>query len=434
MINRYSREVIQKIWSDENKYKVWLDIEILVAEAWSRIGRIPTNDVEIIKSNARVDLNRIREIEKETHHDVVAFTRAVSETLGQERKWIHYGLTSSDVVDTANAVLIKQSNNVLRADLQHLLGVLQNSALKYKNVAMIGRTHGVHAEPTTFGYKMALWYSEIKRHIDRFENTSRSIESGKISGAVGTYANIPPSIEEYVCEKLKLNRQEISSQIISREVYADYFAVLALIGSSIAKFATEIRGLQRSEIREVEEFFDENQKGSSAMPHKRNPIKSENLCGLARVLRGNMMAAYENIELWHERDISHSSVERIILPDSIAILDYMLNKFSDTIENLTVFTGRMEKNIYSHTFGLVFSQQLMTSLIDKGLTREEAYDKVQAKTAESWKKQKDFKTLILNDDYIMSILDKQEVDEIFNYRNHFKHIDTVFERIGIKNG
>ena len=316
MIDRYSRPEMAAIWSEENKYKAWLEVEILADEAWAELGEIPKEDVAKIRANASFDVDRILEIEQQTRHDVVAFTRAVSESLGQERKWVHYGLTSTDVVDTAYGYLYKQANEIIRKDLHNFLEIIANKAKEHKFTIMMGRTHGVHAEPTTFGLKLATWYSEMKRNIERFEHAAAGVEAGKISGAVGNFANIPPFVEAYVCEKLGIRAQEISTQVLPRDLHAEYFAVLASIATSIERMATEIRGLQKSEQREVEEYFAKGQKGSSAMPHKRNPIGSENMTGLARVIRGHMVTAYENVSLWHERDISHSSAERIISPDT----------------------------------------------------------------------------------------------------------------------
>lgn len=380
MIPRYSRDEMGNIWSDENRYKAWLEVEILADEAWAELGEIPKEDVEKIRANAGFDIDRILEIEQSTKHDVVAFTRAVSETLGEERKWVHYGLTSTDVVDTAYGYLYKQANDILRQDLQDFLTIIGEKALEHKDTVMMGRTHGVHAEPTTFGLKLATWYSEMKRNIDRFEHAAKGVEAGKISGAVGTFANIPPFVEEFVCEKLGIRPQEISTQVLPRDLHAEYFSSLALIATSIERFATEIRGLQKSETREVEEFFAKGQKGSSAMPHKRNPIGSENMTGLARVVRGHLITAFEDVALWHERDISHSSAERIITPDTTILVDYMLHRFGNIVKNLTVFPDNMKRNMEA-TFGLIYSQRVMLKLIDKGMTREEAYDLVQPKTA-----------------------------------------------------
>ena len=430
MITRYTRPEMAQVWSEYNRYKCWLEVEILADEAWAALGEIPAGDVAKIRANATFDIDRILEIEKETRHDVVAFTRAVSESLGEERKWVHYGLTSTDVVDTAYGYQLKQANDILRKDLQNMLEIIGNKAKEHKNTVCMGRTHGVHAEPTTFGLKLATMYSEMKRNIERFEHAAKGVEAGKISGAVGTFANIPPFVEEYVCEKLGTRPQEISTQVLPRDLHAEYMATIALIATSIERFATEIRGLQKSETREVEEFFAKGQKGSSAMPHKRNPIGSENMVGLARVIRGYMVTAYENVGLWHERDISHSSAERIILPDATTLLNYQLNRFANIIKNLTVFPENMLRNMNA-TFGLIYSQRVLLKLIDKGMSREEAYDLVQPKTALSWDNQTDFRPLVEADEAIMAKLTKEDIDDAFNYNYHLSHVDEVFERLGL---
>ena len=430
MITRYTRPEMAKIWSDENRYNCWLEVEILADEAWAELGEIPKEDVEKIRKNAKFTVDRILEIEEETRHDVVAFTRCVSESLGEEKKWVHYGLTSTDVVDTAYGYQLKQANDILRKDLADFLEIIKEKALAYKDTVCMGRTHGVHAEPTTFGLKLALWYSEMKRNIDRFERAAQGVEAGKISGAVGTFANISPEVEAYVCKKLGIRPQEISTQILSRDLHADYISTIALIATSIEKFATEIRGLQKSETREVEEFFAKGQKGSSAMPHKRNPIGSENMTGLARVIRGHMVTAFENVSLWHERDISHSSAERIIAPDTTILIDYMLNRFGNIVKNLTVFPENMKRNMNS-TFGLIFSQRAMLTLIEKGMTREQAYDLVQPKTAQSWDNQVDFKPLLEVDPEVTSRLTQEEIDEIFNPTYYTKRVDEIFKRVGL---
>ncbi|KRN57384.1 adenylosuccinate lyase [Carnobacterium divergens DSM 20623] len=419
-----------KLWTDENRYDTWLEVEILADEAWAELGDIPKADVEKIRKNARFDVARILEIEQETRHDVVAFTRAVSESLGEERKWVHYGLTSTDVVDTAYGYQLKQVNDVLRQDLTNFLTIIGEKAKEHKMTVMMGRTHGVHAEPTTFGLKLALWYSEMKRNIERFEHAAKGVEAGKISGAVGTFANISPFVEEYVCDKLGIRAQEISTQVLPRDLHAEYLSSIALIATSIEKFATEIRGLQKSETREVEEFFAKGQKGSSAMPHKRNPIGSENMSGLARVIRGHMVTAYENVTLWHERDISHSSAERIILPDATILLDYMLNRFGNIVKKLTVFPENMKRNMDA-TFGLIYSQRVLLKLIDKGMSREGAYDLVQPKTAISWDNQVPFRPLLEEDAEIMSILSMEDLDDAFDYHYHLKNVDTIFDRVGL---
>ena len=430
MLERYTRPEMGKIWTDQNRYQAWLEVEILADEAWAELGEIPKEDVEKIREKATFDIDRILEIEAQTRHDVVAFTRAVSESLGDESKWVHYGLTSTDVVDTAYGYLMKQANDLIRKDLETFTAIIGEKAIEHKYTVMMGRTHGVHAEPTTFGLKLALWYSEMKRNIERFERAAAGVEAGKISGAVGTFANIPPFVEEYVCTKLGIRPQEISTQVLPRDLHAEYFASMALIATSIEKFATEIRGLQKSETREVEEFFAKGQKGSSAMPHKRNPIGSENMAGLARVIRGHMVTAYENVSLWHERDISHSSAERIIIPDTTILIDYMLNRFGTIVKNLTVFPENMKRNMNA-TFGLIYSQRVMLKLIDHGMTREQAYDLVQPKTAQAWDEQRDFRPLLEADQTIMSTLSEKDLDDAFDYHHHLKQVDTIFARVGL---
>ncbi|MCI1576651.1 MAG: adenylosuccinate lyase [Weizmannia coagulans] len=430
MIERYTRPEMGAIWTDENKYKAWLEVEILACEAWAELGEIPKADVQKIRENARFDVERILEIEQETRHDVVAFTRAVSESLGEERKWVHYGLTSTDVVDTALSYLIKQANEIIEKDLERFIEILKQNAIEHKYTVMMGRTHGVHAEPTTFGLKMALWHEEMKRNLERFRQAADGIRYGKLSGAVGTYANIDPFVEQYVCGKLGLKPAPISTQTLQRDRHAYYIATLSLIATSIEKFATEIRGLQKSETREVEEFFSKGQKGSSAMPHKRNPIGSENMTGMARVLRGYMVTAYENVSLWHERDISHSSAERIILPDATIAINYMLNRFGNIVKNLTVFPENMKRNM-DKTLGLIYSQRVLLALIDKGMSREAAYDTVQPKAMESWEKQVPFKELLKKDPAIQSRLTEAELEECFDYHYHLKHVDTIFDRLGL---
>ncbi|WP_430788456.1 adenylosuccinate lyase [Virgibacillus flavescens] len=430
MIERYTREEMGSIWTEENKFKAWLEVEILACEAWSELGIIPAEDVKVMREKASFDMNRIYEIEQETRHDVVAFTRAVSETLGDERKWVHYGLTSTDVVDTALSYQLKQANVIIRKDLTNFVQILKDKAIEHKHTVMMGRTHGVHAEPTTFGLKLALWYEEMKRNLERFEHAAAGIEFGKLSGAVGTYANIDPSVERYVCEKLELQPAPVSTQTLQRDRHAEYVGTLALIGTSIEKFATEIRGLQKTETREAEEFFAKGQKGSSAMPHKRNPIGSENMTGMARVLRGYMMTSYENVSLWHERDISHSSAERVILPDATIALNYMLNRFSNIVKNLTVFPENMKRNI-DRTHGVIFSQRVLLSLITKGMAREEAYDIVQPTAMQAWETETHFRQLIESDERFTSMLSESEIDDCFDYTYHLKNVDQIFDRIGL---
>lgn len=431
MISRYTRPEMAALWTDEKKYECWLEVELAADEAWSKLGHIPAEDVEKLRKNAKFDINRIAEIEAVTKHDVIAFTRTVSESLGDEKKWVHYGLTSTDVVDTAYGYQLKQVNDHLRKDLAEFKEIIANQARKYKNTVCMGRTHGVHAEPTTFGLKLARWYSEIKRDIERFEHAAAGVEAGKISGAVGTFANIDPFIEEYVCKKLGIRPQEISSQVLPRDLHAEYLAALALIATSLEEFATEIRGLQKSETREVEEHFAKGQKGSSAMPHKRNPIGSENICGLARVVRGHMVTAYEDVALWHERDISHSSAERIILPDTTILIDYMLHRFGNIVKNLTVFPENMKRNM-DRTFGLIYSGRVLLKLIDTGMSREAAYDLIQPKTAQAWDEQRPFRPLLEADPEVTGRLSKEDLDDAFDYHWHLKHVDDIFKRVGLE--
>lgn len=430
MIDRYTRPEMGAIWTEENRFKAWLEVEILACEAWAELGEIPKEDVQKLRENASFDIDRIKEIEEETRHDVVAFTRAVSETLGEERKWVHYGLTSTDVVDTALSYVLKQANQIILKDLENFIEILAYKAKEHKYTVMMGRTHGVHAEPTTFGLKLALWLEEMRRNLERFKMAASGVEFGKISGAVGTYANIDPFVEAYVCEKLGLQPAPISTQTLQRDRHAFYMSSLALIATSIEKFAVEIRGLQKSETREVEEFFAKGQKGSSAMPHKRNPIGSENMTGMARVIRGYMTTAYENVPLWHERDISHSSAERIILPDATIALNYMLNRFGNIVKNLTVYPENMKRNM-DRTLGLIYSQRVLLALIDKGMSREEAYDTVQPRAMEAWEKQVQFRSLIENDEKIAGLLNEAEIDDCFDYNYHIKHVDMIFERLGL---
>ena len=430
MLARYSRPEMAKIWTDESKYGAWLKVEIAVTNAWAKLGVVPQEDAEKIAKNASFTAERVAEMEEVTHHDVVAFTRTVSESLGEEKKWVHYGLTSTDVVDTAQGYLLKQADQILRQDLEELKETIKQMALKYKNTVMIGRTHGVQAEPMTFGLKMCRWYTEIQRDIERFEHAAAGVECGEISGAVGTYANVPPEVEKSVTEELGLNRQPVTSQVLPRDLHAEYIATLGLIATSLEEFATEIRGLQRSEIHEVEEHFNPGQKGSSAMPHKRNPIGSENICGMARVLRGNIVTAYENVALWHERDISHSSAERVILPDSTIGLDYMLHRFNKILSSLDVFPETMKENM-NKTYGLIYSQRLLLKLINTGMSREKAYDMVQKLTVKSWNEHVQFRELV-DQSEIANILPKAEIDDAFDYSYHLRHLDEIYRQVGIE--
>ena len=431
MIERYSREIMRKVWTEQNKFEAYLKVEILASEAWSQLGVVPKEDVEKLWKSASFDINRIYEIEQQTRHDIVAFTRAVSETLGEERKWVHYGLTSTDVVDTANGYLLKQANAILMEDLEKMLEVLRSRAIEFKATPCIGRTHGIHADITCFGLKWALWYEEMKRNLTRFAAAARGVEVGKISGAVGNFANIPPFIQDYVCEKLGIESANISTQVIQRDRHAYYMATLAVIASSIEQMAMEIRNLQRTEVHEVEESFGKGQKGSSAMPHKRNPISSENMCGCARVMRGYMATFYENVALWHERDISHSATERIILPDATMLLDYMLNRFRGILENLVVFKDVMMENIY-RTRKVIFAQRVMNALIEKGFSREQAYDTVQPVAMRAMSERADYQELLAETPEVMAVLTREELDSCFTLEYYLKNVDFIFDRVGIE--
>jgi adenylosuccinate lyase len=431
MIERYRRQVVQDLFTDQAKFEAYIKMEIHTLEAWSKLGKIPKEDVDKIREKATFSVERIKEIEQETRHDIVAFTRNVSESLGEEKKWVHYGLTSTDVVDTANGYIFKQANDILLDDILAFQAVLKEKALLYQNTPCIGRTHGIHADITSFGLKWALWYDEFNRHIERFKMVRKEVEMGKISGAVGNFANTPPEVQDYVCKAMGIGSANISTQTLQRDRHANYMAELALIGATLEKIAVEIRHLQRTEVREVEEFFRKGQKGSSAMPHKRNPISSENIAGASRVLRGYMVASYENIPLWHERDISHSSVERIIVPDAIMLLDYMLNRFKGVIDTLTVFEDRMLQNIYL-TNGVIFAQRVLTKLIDKGLSRELAYDTVQPIAMNAWENGLSYKELLLENGLVMSHLSKEDVEDAFNIDYFLRNVDTIYKRVGIK--
>jgi len=430
MIQRYTHPLMDRLWSEQHQFEVWLQVELAACEAWSQVGVIPKDDLRILQENASFDLQRIHEIEKSTHHDVVAFTRAVSEGLGAERKWIHYGLTSSDVVDTAWSVRLVEANQLILNAIDQLLQVLRDRAVEHRYTLMMGRTHGVHAEPTTFGVKLALYYAEISRNLARFKSAAEDLRTGKLSGAVGTFAHTPVEVEQITCELLGLNPEPIATQVIQRDRHAHYVSVLALIGASLEKIAVEIRHLQRSEVREVEEAFGKGQKGSSAMPHKRNPIGSENITGCARLLRGYMVAAMENVALWHERDISHSSVERIILPDATTVIHYALLRITTILKNLVVFPDQMKKNMEA-THGLYNSQRLMLKLIDCGLAREAAYDLVQPLAMKSWSQGVKFYDLVLLSQEIMRHLSEEEVRQLFSVDHHMKQVDTLISRAGI---
>ncbi|MCT2875450.1 adenylosuccinate lyase [Limosilactobacillus fermentum] len=430
MIDRYTRPEMKEIWSDKARYQCWLDVEIAADEAWSKLGHIPAEDVEKIRQNATFTVEGINEIEAVTHHDVIAFTRDVSKSLGPERKWVHYGLTSTDVVDTAQGLQLKKVNDILRQDIQDFMDILADRAREFKYTVCMGRTHGIHAEPTTFGLKLARWYSEMKRNQERFEHAAKGVEAGKISGAVGTFAEVDPQVEAYVCQKLGLRPQEISTQVLPRDLHAEYVAAIALVGTALENMATEVRSLQRTEIHEVEEHFAKGQKGSSAMPHKRNPIGSENICGCARVLRGNVVTAYEDVTLWHERDISHSSAERMILPDSTALLDYMLHRFGKIIKNLDVFPDRMKHNM-DETLGLIYSGRVLLKLVNSGMTREDAYDLIQKYTAKCWADHVPYRPLLEANPIVAKQLTKEDLDDAFDYHWHLRHVDDIFHRVGL---
>jgi len=428
MIPRYTRERMGQLWSEENKLRVWLQVELAVCEAWAGLGVIPQEALREIKEKARVDPQRVKELERETRHDVAAFVMQLEEVVGEAGRWVHFGLTSYDVVDTALSLLLKEALGIILEDLEGLMEAVKERAFEHRDTVMIGRTHGVHAEPITFGLKLALWYEELKRHRGRLRRAREGISVGKVSGAVGTYAHVPPQVEEFVCRRLGLRPAPISSQIVQRDRHAEVFAALALLASSIEKFALEIRHLQRTEVLEAEEPFAEGQKGSSAMPHKRNPIGSENLCGLARVVRANLMAALEDVPLWHERDISHSSVERIIAPDSTILIDFMLWRLSRIVKGMRIYPERMKENL-ERTRGLIFSQAVMLELIRKGLPRQEAYRMVQRNAMKTWEGEEDFKTLVKGDVEIRKFLTEAEIEECFSLKRHLRHVNFLFRRV-----
>lgn len=427
MIERYGREVMRQVWTEENKFNAYLKVEILAAEAWRELGVVPAEDVEKLWAKASFNIDRIKEIELQTRHDIVAFTRTVSESLGEERKWVHYGLTSTDVVDTANGYLFLQANRIIEEDLVKYMEVLKKQAKRFKYTPCIGRTHGIHADITSFGLKWVLWYEEMRRNLERFRAAARGVEVGKISGAVGNFANIPPFVQDYVCEKLGIDSANISTQVIQRDRHAYYMATLAVIGASLEQMALEIRNLQRTEVHEVEEAFGKGQKGSSAMPHKRNPISSENICGCARVLRGYMATAYDNVALWHERDISHSATERIIMPDATILLDYMLNRMMGILDNLVVFEEQMKANIY-RTNGVIFAQRVMNALIEKGFAREKAYDTVQPVAMRAMAEGASYEALLKEEPTVMATLSEEELESCFTLEYYMKNVDYIYKR------
>jgi adenylosuccinate lyase len=430
MIPRYTRKEMGKVWSEENKFRLWLEIEILACEAQAQLGLVPKEAVSKIRERAKFDVHRIEEIEKETKHDVIAFLTNVAENVGPESRYIHLGMTSSDILDTALAVQMRQSGMLILNDLHRLKEILGRRAKEFKHTVMVGRTHGIHAEPTTFGLKLALWYDETNRNIERMQRAVDTVSYGQISGAVGTYGHLDPSVERYVCEKLGLKAAPISSQVLQRDLHAEFLSTLAIIGSSLEKFATEIRHLQKTELLEAEEYFSEGQKGSSAMPHKRNPITCERVAGLSRVLRGNALAAMENVALWHERDITHSSVERVIIPDSCILADYMVTTFSDIVDHLLVYPENMKKNL-GLTNGLIFSESVMLALTEKGWKREDAYRVVQFAAMEVWQTKQDFKEVLKKDKEMKNVFKDGEIDELFDLKKNLKQVDYIFERVGL---
>ncbi|MFC1967242.1 adenylosuccinate lyase [Chloroflexota bacterium] len=429
MIERYSRPRMKNVWSDENKFSKWLEIEIAVCDAWSELGAIPRSAMPKIKL-ARCNFKRMNEILEETRHDVTAFLGAVAESLGEESRFIHMGLTSSDVMDTALSMQMVEAADILAEDIKDLISVLAQKAIEYKYTPMVGRTHGVHAEPISFGLKMALWVEEMRRNQQRLADAKKVIAVGKMSGAVGTYATVPPEIEQIACRKLKLTPASISNQVLQRDRHAQFSTTLAIIGGSLEKFATEIRALQKTEVREAEEPFRPGQTGSSAMPHKKNPELSERVCGLARLIRGYSVTALENIALWHERDISHSSTERIILPDACLALDYMMGIFTPVMRDLQVSPARMKKNM-EITRGLLYSQRVLLALIDKGLSRQKAYELVQRNAMKTWKGRKNFLSLLKADAEVTAILPEKEIESLFDYQYYLRHVDDVFKRLGL---
>ena len=428
MIERYTRPEMGRIWEAENRFRIWLTIEILAMEAMVRNGLIPADALARVKKNAKFDIPRINEIEKRVKHDVLAFLTSVAEHVGEDSRFLHVGMTSSDVLDTSFAVQMRQALTLLIRDAKKVFEVLKKRAFEHKDTVMIGRTHGIHAEPVTFGLKMALWADEMRRNIARLKRAREVISVGKLSGAVGTFASIDPSVEAHVCRKLSLRPAPVSTQVVQRDRHAEVFATIAVVGASLEKFATEIRHLQRTEVREAEEHFSEGQKGSSAMPHKRNPVLSENLCGLARLLRGYAITALENVSLWHERDISHSSAERVIAPDATIVLDFALMRFHDIMETLVVNPERMKKNI-AGTHGLLFSQRVMLALAARGLSRDRAYEIVQKSAMEAWRKEKDFAGLLWKDREVRSRMSREEFRELFDGKQYLKHIDAIFDRV-----
>jgi adenylosuccinate lyase len=428
LIPRYTRTEMGRIWSEENRFRTWLKVEIAATETLAEAGIVPKQAARAIRELADFRLERIREIEAEVRHDVIAFTTAVAEFVGPESRWFHFGLTSNDVVDTAQALLIREASEIIAGDLRDLSDVLKRRAFEFKDTPMIGRTHGIHAEPITFGFKLANWYSETQRNIERFARAAEDIRVGKFSGAVGTFAHLTPELEERMCARLGLKAAAISSQVIQRDRHAHYLATLAVIACTLDKIATEIRHLQRTEVREAEEYFSEKQKGSSAMPHKRNPVTCEQISGLARVVRSNAQAGFENVALWHERDISHSSAERVILPDSTTLTDYMLAKTTNLLDRMFVYPERMKANLES-TGGLVFSGQLLLDLVEQGVSREDAYRMVQSHAMRAWKEGLNFRELIMRDKNITARVPAKAIQSAFDLKRQLRNIDAIFARV-----
>ena len=428
MIPRYTRPEMGRIWSDENRFRTWLTVEVAATETLAEAGMVPKDAAKAIRQRADFNLKRIHEIEAEVRHDVIAFTTAVAEIVGPHARWFHYGLTSNDVVDTAQALLIGQASAIIAHDLEQFSQVLERRAWEFKDTPMVGRTHGIHAEPITFGFKLANWYSEVERDITRFQNAAEDMRVGKFSGAVGTLAHLSPELEEKICARLGLKAAAVSSQVIQRDRHAAYLATLAVVACTLDKIATEIRHLQRTEVREAEEYFSEKQKGSSAMPHKRNPVTSEQISGLARVVRSNAQAGFENVALWHERDISHSSAERVIIPDSTTLVDYLLQKTTGLIETMFVYPERMQANLES-TGGLVYSGQLLLDLVEHGVSREDAYRLVQRHAMRAWKEDLNFRELVLQDKEITSRVPRRQIEQAFDLKRQLRNIDKIFARV-----
>ena len=428
MIPRYTRAEMGRIWSEENRFRTWLAVEVAATETLAEAGLVPKDAARAIREKADFSLERIHAIEAEVRHDVIAFTTAVAEIVGPEARWFHYGLTSNDVVDTAQALLIGQASRIILQDLRNLIEVLQRRAFEFKDTPMVGRTHGVHAEPITFGLKLANWYDEAQRDLERFRRAAEEMRVGKFSGAVGNFAHLSPELEEKICARLGLKAAPITSQVIQRDLHANYVATLAVVACTLDKIATEIRHLQRTEVREAEEYFSEKQKGSSAMPHKRNPVTCEQISGLARVVRANAQAAFENVALWHERDISHSSVERIILPDSTTLLDYMLAKTTSLVDTMLVYPERMLQNLES-SGGLVFSGQLLLDLVEHGVSREEAYRMVQRHAMRAWQEGRNFRELVLKDKEITKRVPQAQIERAFDLKRQLRNVDKIFARV-----